>query len=382
MHDDQQPSDRKPHLGLPLDVLVLGREGEAGQRGVDPEVAEQEAPQVLVALLGVDQAVPAAVTAVDERPVGAGDLGVFDLHQTVAAGSDGGRREPVGRLVVRGVGAHQTEDPLAREVVRAVRHLPCLPALRRAVRVELRRRGEVFVHPPGPEDVGLVDPEGVAQGFGEAEADGEGDAAVRRAVGEQLVDVLGGRVARALVGDDLLDQAAGDQAAHRVGDEVDVRCAGLHLELLDQYQQVLRGPLQAVVARPPAPGARRGVVEAVDPDAVGVDPVLGVEVRLLVAGHQDLVPVVQVQAQQRALELEEGRAVVALDADVGRPLVEPVERVHHGLLDARGAARVAPHVDDRDGVPVHLSTPLEGADGVGCPAARGVCPDFVRLAVP
>ncbi len=210
----------------------------------------------------------------------------------------------MGDVVVVGVGADHAEDPVEREPARGllgrpaavvVRHVDGPPALRRPVRVGIRR--QVLVHPVGSEDVRAVQGEGVAQGLGNAEADGEGDAAVWRSVGEQFRHVVGRALPLALLGDDLLEQAAADQAAHRVGDQVDPRCAGALLEVLDQPEEVLGGVLQAERLGFAAPGAGAAVVEAVDPDAVGAD-VLGVvrQIGLLAALDEDAVALVGEQA--------------------------------------------------------------------------------------
>jgi len=78
---------------------------------------------------------------------------------------------------------------------------------------------------------------------------------------------------------------------------------------------------EAVVLWSLGPGGGRDVVEAVDPDAVGWDLVVAVEVGELPALDEDLVVLVEVEAEQWALELGEDWLAIAAHPDMGQALV-------------------------------------------------------------
>src|SRR5215218_9452583 len=93
-------------------------------------------------------------------------------------------------------------------------------------------------------------------------------------------------------------------------------------------------------------GGGRDVVEAVDPDAVGWDLVVAVEVGELPALDEDLVVLVEVEAEQWALELVEDWLAIAAHPDMGQALVELVEGIGDGLVDTGGVAREPSDIDD------------------------------------
>src|SRR5215204_5878054 len=146
-----------------------------------------------------------------ERVLGPGDIGFLDLDEAIALGADRGRRQPHCHVVVLGVGADEAEDPLLGEA--AVGQLFGLPPIWGSIGLQVRHRGEILVHPPGPEDVRALDPEGIPQPLQQAEPDVKDDAAVWGGVGEELVDIVGRRPAWSLVGDDLLEKGPADQPA-------------------------------------------------------------------------------------------------------------------------------------------------------------------------
>lgn len=154
--------------------------------------------------------------------------------------------------------------------------------------------GEEGVHPARAEDVAALDAEGVPQLLEDAEAHVEGDAAVRGAVGEELVHVL--RRVRAPVGEDLLQQAAAEGG----------------------------GVLQAELLRSRAPAGGGRVMETVDPNAVRGDFRVRVQIRFLAVFDEDVVALVEVEAEPRALELMEGRFLSGAHPHMRGSLVEAV----------------------------------------------------------
>jgi len=118
------------------------------------------------------------------------------------------------------------------------------------------------------------------------------------------------------------------------------------LERLDEPEQVLGGAFEAVVLWSLGLGGGRDVVEAVDPDAVGWDLVVAVEVGELPALDEDLVVLVEVEAEQWALELVEDGLPIAAHPDMGQALVELVEGIGDGLVDTGGVAREPSDIDD------------------------------------
>ncbi len=116
--------DHRLHVvgGADPGAFVLGalhRRRQGDRRGfqvaLHPQVSEQEADEVLVALLGVDQPEVAGVGAMHHRPRRPLHVGVADPHQAVAHRSHRQRGQPLRRLVVARVGADQAEEALRRE---------------------------------------------------------------------------------------------------------------------------------------------------------------------------------------------------------------------------------------------------------------------------
>jgi hypothetical protein len=95
----------------------------------------------------------------------------------------------------------------------------------------------------------------------------------------------------------------------------------------------------------------------VDPDAVGWDLLVAVQVGELSPLDQDLVVLVEVEPQQWALELVEDWLAIAAHPDMGRALVEPVEGIGDGLVDAGGVAREPSDIDDGEFLG-HLRPPV------------------------
>ena len=146
---------------------------------VHAQPAEQEAREVLVALLGVHDAVVARVAAVHEGarrahvlPVGARPVRgrVVDAYEAVAGLAGAPRRKAAQRRVVARVGADEVEDALGREVL----HDRDVVALGQA---------EVAGHLLAVEVVHVAEGEPGRHVAHDAHV----DAVVRRGVGEELV---------------------------------------------------------------------------------------------------------------------------------------------------------------------------------------------------
>jgi hypothetical protein len=195
---------------------------------------------------------------------------------------------------------------------------------------------------------------------------------MRGGVGEEPVDEFGSRRPRLAVVRglrDLLQHAARDQPAHAVRHQVDLRRARLRQDLLDEVIHPGRRALNVEPGRGHLPldvveqttkerplgrsgeGIRGRVVEAVDPDrslSIAQPPVRdGVQVGVLPAPDEHLVPLVHHQPQHRAFELVELRVAVPVDTNVRSARVEPVERVVDRRVDPGGGSRVTADVDDR-----------------------------------
>jgi hypothetical protein len=157
-----------------------------------------------------------------------------------------------------------------------------------------------------------------------------------------------------------------------MGDQVHPRRTGLVQNLVDQPQQILGGLFdrerlrpgevgpadvgtgpgaigRSILARTALPSGGGVVVEAVYPDRIPIDlpRALRVQVGLLTAFDEQFVSHLGNKPQQRAFELVEDRITLAVHTNVGRAVVEAVERVVDRRVDPACGTGKPAHVDDR-----------------------------------
>lgn len=167
---------------------------------------------------------------------------------------------------------------------------------------------------------------------------------------------------------DLLDHAACEQPSHGVGDQMHLGGAGLPADELDEVIEALCRLFEVEFLRGRGYGRTEGgrgiVVEAVHPDGVGRDRAIGLrlEIRMLVAAHQELIALVAHQPQQGTLELVKARRPLPADANVSGAAVEPVERVVDLLVHTARRTGISPQVDDGWSLR-HVETPSRGTYG-------------------